>query len=297
MVLFSCKKVGIRYNIKGNVCDIMERYQEIERSIIKKYRKEIWGKFVKAIKDYQLINENDNIMVCISGGKDSFLLAKCVQELKKHGDVPFECHYVVMDPGYNAFNRKMIEDNAKTLNIPIEIFESDIFDSVAAIDSKSSCYLCARMRRGHLYNKAKELGCNKIALGHHFDDVIETTLLSMFYGSEVKTMLPKLHSDNYEGLELIRPLYLVKEASIISWRNYNELTFTNCACRFTENCVINDDGTSKRLEMKKLIANLRKVNRDIDYNIFKSLDNINMNCILGYKKDGKYTSFLDEYEK
>ena len=190
----------------------MERYKEIERSIIKKYRKEIWSRFTKAVKDYELINENDKIMVCISGGKDSFLLAKCIQELERHGKVKFEAHYVVMDPGYNDYNRQYIIDNAKLLNIPIEIFNTDIFDVVSTVDSKSPCYLCAKMRRGHLYNKAKELGCNKIALGHHFDDVIETTLLSMFYGSEVKTMLPKLHSTNFEGLELIRPLYMVKEA-------------------------------------------------------------------------------------
>ena len=273
----------------------MERYQDIERSIIKKFRKDIWSKFVKAVKDYQLINENDNIMVCISGGKDSFLMAKCIEELHKHGDVSFNAHYVIMDPGYNEYNLNLILENAKILNVAIEVFKTDIFDSVAAIDSKSSCYLCARMRRGHLYNKAQELGCNKIALGHHFDDVIETTLLSMFYGSEVKTMLPKLHSDNYKGLELIRPMYLVKESSIIAWKKHNELNFINCACRFTENCTINDDGTSKRLEMKKLITTLRKINKDIDYNIFKSLDNINMNCILGYTKDKKYHSFLDDY--
>ena len=275
----------------------MEKYQEIERSIIKKYRKEIWSKFVRAVQDYNLIEENDNIMVCISGGKDSFLLAKCVQELNRHGKINFNAHYVVMDPGYNEYNRDFIIDNAKTLNVPIEIFNSDIFDVVANVDSKSPCYLCARMRRGYLYNKAQELGCNKIALGHHFDDVIETTLLSMFYGSEIKTMMPKLHSDNYEGIELIRPLYLVKEDAIISWRNYNELTFINCACRFTEGCSLINDGTSKRKEMKELIKTLRKKNKDIDYNIFKSLDNINLNCVLGTKKDGIYHSFLDDYDQ
>ena len=193
----------------------MEKYKEIERSIIKKYRKEIWSKFVKAVADYELIKENDRIMVCISGGKDSFLLAKCIQELERHGRYPFKAYYVVMDPGYNDYNRDFILDNAKTLNVPIEMFQSDIFDVVASVDSKSPCYLCARMRRGYLYHKAQELGCNKIALGHHFDDVIETTLLSMFYGSEIKTMMPKLHSDNFEGIELIRPLYLVKEEDII----------------------------------------------------------------------------------
>ena len=245
----------------------MEKYKEIEKSIIKKYHKEIWSKFIEAVKTYELIQDNDKIMVCISGGKDSFLLAKCIQELKRHGKINFEARYVVMDPGYNEYNRKYIEDNARILNIPIEIFESDIFDVVSTIDSKSPCYLCAKMRRGYLYNKAKEIGCNKIALGHHFDDVIETTLLSMFYGAEIKTMMPKLHSDNYEGLELIRPLYLVKEGAIISWRNYNELTFINCACRFTEGCSLINDGTSKRKEMKELIKKMRQINREIDHNI------------------------------
>lgn len=275
----------------------MEKYQEIERSIIKKYRKEIWRPFVKAVNEYELIQENDNIMVCISGGKDSFLLAKCIQELQRHGKIKFNAHYVIMDPGYNDYNRDFILDNAKILNVPIEMFQSDIFDVVAKIDSKSPCYLCARMRRGYLYNKAKELGCNKIALGHHFDDVIETTLLSMFYGAEIKTMMPKLHSDNFEGLELIRPLYLVKESAIITWRNTNELTFINCACRFTEGCSLINDGTSKRKEMKELIKKLRQVNKDIDYNIFKSMDNINLNCVLGTKENGNYQSFLEKYNQ
>ena len=275
----------------------MEKYEEIERSIIKKFRKEIWSKFVKGVSDYQLINKNDNIMVCISGGKDSFLLAKCIQELQRHGKVKFNAHYVVMDPGYNEYNRSFIEDNAKTLNVPIEIFESNIFDIVASDDGKSPCYLCARMRRGYLYNKAKELGCNKIALGHHFDDFIETTLLSMFYGSEVKTMMPKLHSDNFEGIELIRPMLLIKEEDIIAWRKHNELTFINCACRFTEGCSLINDGTSKRKEMKELIKNMRKTNPSVDQNIFKALENVNMNCILGWHKDGEKHSFLDEYDE
>ena len=274
----------------------MEKYKEIERSIIKKYRKDIFSKFIKAVSEYELIKENDNVMVCISGGKDSFLLAKCIQELIRHGKVKFSARYVVMDPGYNEYNRAMIEDNAKILNIPIEIFESDIYDVVSQIDS-SPCYMCARMRRGFLYNKAKELGCNKIALGHHFDDVIETTLLSMLYGSEIKTMMPKLHSGNFEGLELIRPLYLVKEEAIISWRNSNELTFINCACRFTEGCSLINDGTSKRKEMKELIKNLRKINKNADYNIFKSLDNVNLDCVLGTKTNGVYKSFLADYDK
>ena len=274
----------------------MEKYKEIERSIITKFRKDIYSKVVKAVSDYKLINEKDKIMVCISGGKDSFLMAKCIQELSVHGKFPFEVHYVVMDPGYAKENKNLIMENAKLLNIPIEIFESNIFDVVSNVD-KSPCYLCARMRRGFLYNKAKELGCNKIALGHHFDDVIETTLLSMFYGSEIKTMMPKLHSDNFEGLELIRPMYLVKEQDIISWMKYNDLLFLNCACRFTEGCSLINDGTSKRLEMKELIKKLRKVNPDIDHNIFKAMDNINLNCSLGYIKGKEKHSFLDEYDK
>ena len=274
----------------------MEDYKEIERSIIKKFRKDIWSKFIKAICDYQLIEENDNIMVCISGGKDSFLLAKCIQELKKHGKTPFEVHYVVMNPGYNKSNLNKIIKNAKLLNIEIEIFESDIFSVANKLDPKRPCYMCARMRRGFLYSKVKELGCNKIALGHHFNDVIETTLLSMFYGAEVKTMMPKLHSDNFEGLELIRPLYLVKEDSIISWCKYNSLEFINCACSFTKKASISEDA-SKRKMMKKLIKDLKKVNDKVDYNIFKALDNINLDCVLGSKERGSYHSFLDDYNK
>lgn len=275
----------------------MERYKEIERSIIKKYRKEIWAKFVKAVKDYKLINENDRVMVCISGGKDSFLLAKCVEELQKHGGIVFEAYYVCMNPGYNEANKIKIFENAKILNINLEMFDSDIFEVANSLNEKSPCYMCARMRRGHLYNKAKELGCNKIALGHHFDDVIETTLLSMFYGSEVKTMLPKLHSENFENIELIRPLYLVKENSILAWAKYNNLEFINCACKFTERVSLSDEPVSKRKEMKELIKHLRELNPDIDYNIFKSLDNINLNCVLGTKKNGVYKSFMDEYDK
>ena len=274
----------------------MDEYKEIERSIIKTYRKDIWSKFVKAVMDYELINENDNIMVCISGGKDSFLLAKCIQELERHGKYPFKAHYVCMDPGYEKANRKRIEENAKRMNIPIEIFESDIFDIVVDVD-RSPCYLCARMRRGCLYNHAKELGCNKIALGHHFNDVIETTLLSMFYGSEIKTMMPKLHSDNFEGLELIRPLYLVEEQSIITWSKHHNLEFLNCACKFTKEHYQNVDGVSKRKEIKELIKELKKINPNIDYNIFKSLDNVNLNCVLGTKTDKEYHSFLEDYDK
>ena len=272
-------------------------YMPIIYKNIKKYRKEIWAKFVKAVKDYKLINENDRVMVCISGGKDSFLLAKCVQELQKHGGIPFEACYVCMNPGYNEANKIKIFENAKILNINLKMFDSDIFEVANSLNEKSPCYMCARMRRGHLYNKAKELGCNKIALGHHFDDVIETTLLSMFYGSEVKTMLPKLHSENFENIELIRPLYLVKENSILAWAKYNNLEFINCACKFTERVSLSDEPVSKRKEMKELIKYLRELNPDIDYNIFKSLDNINLNCVLGIKKNGIYKSFMDEYDK
>ena len=274
----------------------LEKYQIIEQSIIKKYRKEIWSKFIKAIQEYELIDENDRIMVCISGGKDSFLLAKCMQELQRHGKVKFDLRYVVMDPGYAKKNRELIIENAKTLNIPIEIFESDIFNIVNTANFKSPCYMCAKMRRGYLYSKAKELGCNKIALGHHFDDVIETTLLSMFYGSEIKTMMPKLHSENFENMELIRPLYLIKENDIKSFIRYNNLTFLNCACRFTEESSINE-GLSKRKEIKNLINDLRKIDNNIDMHIFKSLDNINLDCVLGYNKNRIYTSFKDNYDK
>ena len=274
----------------------MEKYQEIERSIIKKFRKDIWAKFISSVQEYELIQENDSIMVCISGGKDSFLLAKCIQELERHGKFPFQAHYVCMDPGYNEKNRKLIEKNAKAMNIPLEIFESDIFDVVVKTD-RSPCYLCARMRRGCLYNHAKELGCNKIALGHHMDDVIETTLLSMFYGAECKTMMPKLHSDNFEGLELIRPLYQIREEDIISWAKYNELKFLNCACKFTEEVNTVDEEKSKRKEMKKLIREQRKQNDRIDYNIFKAMDNVNLDCVLGTKKNKEYESFLKTYDE
>ena len=275
----------------------MEQYKEIERSIIKRFRKEIWSKFVKAVKEYQLINENDKIMVCMSGGKDSFLMAKCIQELERHSDVKFEAKYVVMDPGYNKKNREYIIENARKLNIPITIFESNIFDVVSSVGD-SPCYLCARMRRGYLYSKAQELGCNKISLGHHFNDVIETTLLSMFYGSEIKTMLPKLHSENFSGLELIRPLYLVRENDVLAWRDYNNLEFLNCACKFTElTSDIEKENISKRKEIKKLIASLKEVNPNIDNNIFNSINNINLNTVLGYKKDGIKHSFLDDYDK
>lgn len=270
--------------------------KEIERSIIKKYRKQIWAPFIRAICDYDLVKENDKIAVCISGGKDSFLLAKCMQELKRHGKLNFELEFIVMDPGYTEKNRKQIEENAKKLNIPIKIFESNIFDVVTNVTEGTPCYLCARMRRGFLYDRAKELGCNKIALGHHFDDVLETILLAMFYSGEVKTMMPKLHSTNFEGMELIRPLYLIKEKDIISFKNNAELTFLNCACKFTLE-TNNKEELSKRKEMKALIEKYRKINKHVENNIFKSVDNINLDAVLGYRKDGKKYSFLDEYER
>lgn len=276
----------------------LERVKEIERSIVKKYHKEIWTNFVKAIKEYELIKEGDRIAVCISGGKDSFLLAKLMQELKRHRKFEYELKFIVMDPGYNPANRKLIEENAKLLEIPVEIFESDIFDAVFDIE-KSPCYLCARMRRGHLYSKAKELGCNKIALGHHFDDVIETILMGMLYGAQVQTMMPKLHSTNFEGMELIRPMYLIREKDIIHWMHYNQLQFIQCACRLTESCA-SCGGTeqgSKRGEIKRLIADLAKINPYIEMNIFRSVENVNLNTIIAYKKDGVEHRFLETYNQ
>lgn len=265
---------------------------DIQKSIIKKFRKEIWSKFIKAIKDFGLICDGDNIAVCISGGKDSFLLAKCMQEIKKYGKIDFDVKFICMNPGYNEENLNMIKENASKLNIDLNIFESPIFDIVDK-QEKSPCYLCARMRRGYLYNKAKELGCNKIALGHHFDDVVETILLSTFYASDYKTMLPILNSTNFEGMKLIRPLYYVKENDIIRWANYNNLKFINCACKFTEkNNEVNKN--SKRKEIKELLKELRKVNPNIDNNIMKSTFNVNLNTIIGYTdKNGNYKSFLD----
>lgn len=268
---------------------------EVERSLQKKFRKSIWSKFTKAVKDYELVKEGDKIAVCISGGKDSMLLAKLFQELKKHNIVSFDLVFLVMDPGYNLENRQVVESNAKKLNIPITIFESDIFDSVFNVE-KSPCYLCARMRRGHLYSKAKELGCNKIALGHHYDDVIETILMGMLYGAQVQTMMPKLHSNNFEGMELIRPLYLVREDDIKKWRDYNNLRFIQCACKFTDTCsVIGGDTSSKRIEIKQLIAKLKETNPYVEGNIFKSVENVNLNTIIAYKKDGVKHSFLENY--
>ncbi|MGL6173080.1 MAG: ATP-binding protein [Cellulosilyticaceae bacterium] len=276
---------------------VILKHQEVERSIIKKYRKEIWTRFVKAINEYELIKDGDRIAVCISGGKDSMILAKCMQELSKHGKKNFEVKFLVMDPGYNEINRQVIEENAKMLNIPVEIFETQIFDIVASVD-ESPCYLCAKMRRGYLYKQAQEMGCNKIALGHHFDDVIETTLMSMLYSGEIKTMMPKLHSTNFEGMELIRPLYMVREEDIIAWMRHNELRFIQCACRFTENCMLGDTGGgSKRQEMKALVKKFRKTNPHIEMNIFRSTHNVNLDTVTGYRKNGKEHNFLDEYDK
>ena len=269
--------------------------KEVEKSIIKKYKKTIWERFTRAINDYKLIEDNDNIMVCISGGKDSFLLAKCIQELIRHRKINFKAKFVVMNPGYRKENIEKIINNSKLLNIDIEIYESDIFAVAEKLNKEKPCYMCARMRRGFLYNKAQELGCNKIALGHHFDDVIETTLLSMFYGAELKTMLPKLHSENFKNIELIRPLYLVKEQDILDWKNYNNLEFLNCACSFTEK-TNNDVEISKRKDIKKLITSLREKYENIDYNIFKSMDNVNLNSILGYKIKEERHNFLEEYD-
>lgn len=268
-----------------------------ELSLRKKFKKSIWCKFTKGINEYDLVSPNDKIAVCISGGKDSMIMAKLFQELKRHDKFPFEVEFIVMDPGYNAENRQKIEENARNLSIPINIFESDIFGSVEHIE-KNPCYICARMRRGYLYSKAKELGCNKIALGHHFDDVIETILMGMLYGGQVQTMMPKLHSTNFEGLELIRPMYLVRESDIKHWCSYNELQFIQCACRFTETCAdIGADGhsVSKRMETKNLIAELKKINPQVEKNIFRSVENVNLSTIIAYKDKNGVHNFLDTY--
>lgn len=271
--------------------------KDVELSIRKKFRKSIWCKFTKAINQYELVKPGDRIAVCISGGKDSMLMAKLFQELLKHGKANFELVFLVMNPGYNEDNWKIIQDNAKVLGIPLTVFETQIFDTVADID-KNPCYLCARMRRGYLYSHAKELGCNKIALGHHFDDVIETILMGMFYGGKVETMMPKLHSQNFEGMELIRPMYLIKEDDIIAWRDYNQLNFIQCACRFTENCVSCGGGRgSKRDEMKELIKEFRKQGDIIEKNIFRSVHNVNLRTIIGYHKDDMEYNFLDDYNE
>ena len=269
-----------------------------QRSIIKKYRRVLWNPFIAAVKRYELISPGDRIAVCISGGKDSMLLAKLMQELQNHTVAPFELAFLVMDPGYRRENREQIESNAKLLDIPVTIFESDIFD-VTAVVEKNPCYLCARMRRGTLYSRARELGCNKIALGHHFNDVIETTLMGLLYGSQIQAMLPKLHSKNFPGMELIRPLYCVHEEDIIAWKNYNHLEFIQCACRLTENRTVEEDGASnsKRQEMKELISRLRKINPNVEKSIFQAIHGVQLDTMVGYKTGGVLHSFLDEYEK
>ena len=274
-----------------------ERAREIEKSIRKKFHKVLFSRFAKAINEYDMIQENDKIAVCISGGKDSMLMAKLFQELKRHNKFPFELVFLVMDPGYSEANRKIIENNAKLMDIPITIFESEIFDAVYDIED-SPCYLCARMRRGYLYSHAKELGCNKIALGHHYDDVIETILMGMLYSAQVQTMMPKLHSTNFEGMELIRPMYLIREDDIKAWRDYNDLHFIQCACKFTDTCTTcnNEENQSKRMEIKKLIAELKKTNPFVEGNIFKSVENVNLDTVVGYKAKGVRHNFLDTYD-
>ncbi len=274
------------------------RQEEVELSIRKKFHKELFTKFARGINEYRLVEEGDKIAVCISGGKDSMLMAKLFQELKRHNKFPFELVFLVMDPGYSRINRLVIEKNARQLGVPITIFETEIFDAVYEVQ-KSPCYLCARMRRGYLYSKAKELGCNKIALGHHYDDVIETILMGMLYGAQVQTMMPKLHSTNFEGMELIRPMYLIREDDIIRWRDYNNLHFIQCACHFTDTCSsCREDGTSasKRMETKQIIAKMKEFNPYVEGNIFKSVTNVNLKTIIAYKdREGVQHNFLDEY--
>lgn len=269
-----------------------------EQALRKKFKGALLSKFIKAIKIYKLINEGDKIAVCISGGKDSVVMAKLFQELKRHSEIQFDVEFIVMDPGYAAANRKLIIENAKKLEIPIKIFKSDIFDAVFTIE-KSPCYLCARMRRGYLYSYAKSLGCNKIALGHHYDDVIETILMGMLYGAQIQTMMPKLHSSNFEGMELIRPMYLIREDDIKAWRDYCGLSFLRCACKFTEQCAdkASGDNSSKRLEIKQLIRQIKENNPNVEKCIFKSVENVNLDTVIAYKAKGKAHNFLDEYDK
>ena len=274
-----------------------ELRERVEQSIRKKFRVSLMSKFIKALKTYQLVNEGDRVAVCISGGKDSMLMAKLFQELKRYSEVNFEVKYLVMDPGYNADNRRIIEDNARALGIPVTIFETDIFESVYNVE-KSPCYLCARMRRGYLYRFAQELGCNKIALGHHYDDVIETILMGMLHGAQIQSMMPKLHSTNFPGMELIRPLYLIREDDIKAWRDYNGLHFIQCACKFTDTCTTCNDGQnhSKRQETKELIRELKKSNPDVEKCIFKSVENVNLDTLIAYKQHGVRHHFLDSYD-
>ena len=271
--------------------------EHVELSIRKKFKKKIWSKFTKAVREYELVKEGDRIAVCISGGKDSMLMAKLFQELKRHNKFNFEVKFLVMDPGYSPENRKVIEENARKMKIPIQIFESNIFESVFEIE-KSPCYICARMRRGYLYNFAQQMGCNKIALGHHYDDVIETILMGMLYSAQVQTMMPKLHSTNFEGMELIRPMYLIREDDIKAWRDYNDLHFIQCACKFTDTCTTcnNEENQSKRMEIKKLIAELKKTNPFVEGNIFKSVENVSLDTVVGYKAKGVRHNFLDTYD-
>ena len=277
----------------------LEPYQMIERSIIKKYRDELWKPFVYAVKKYELIQAGDKIAVCISGGKDSVILAKLMQKLQRHTSQPFELVFMVMDPGYKPENRKLIEDNATLLGIPITIFDSDIFDVTVSVE-KNPCYLCARMRRGFLYAKAQELGCNKIALGHHFSDVIETTVMGLFYGGQLQAMPPKLRSKNFPGMELIRPLYCVHEDAIIAWKNYNHLQFLQCACRFTDTCTTcrpNEEAKSKRQQTKQLIRELKKTNPEVEAHIFRSMENVCLDTVIAYKTGGRKISFLENYDR
>ena len=300
-----CDKGFDVYNLEGGYVEWLRLKMEnsqvteaVELSLRKKFKKSIWCKFTKAINEYELVKPNDKIAVCISGGKDSMLMAKLFQELKRHDKFPFEVVFLVMDPGYSPENRRVIEENARSMSIPVHIFESDIFDSVYNIE-KNPCYICARMRRGYLYSHAKALGCNKIALGHHFDDVIETILMGMLYGGQVQTMMPKLHSTNFEGMELIRPLYLVREDDIKHWRDYNGLHFIQCACKFTDTCTTcapDSRSVSKRLEIKNLIAELKKVNPQVEKNIFRSVENVNVNTVIAYKDDEGVHRFLDTYD-
>jgi tRNA(Ile)-lysidine synthase TilS/MesJ len=270
--------------------------EKAENSILKKYRKPVWIRFIMALKEYRLIQEGDKIAACISGGKDSMLMAKCLQLLQRHSDFPFGLEFLVMDPGYSPVNLQRITDNAEALGLPIRVFHTDIFDVVAG-QERSPCYLCARMRRGYLYKNAQAIGCNKIALGHHFDDVIETILMSVLYGAEFRTMMPKLRSAHYPGMQLIRPMYMVHEADIIAWRNYNDLQFIQCACRFTENCVLGDNGgASKRQEMKELIRRFRRINPHIDRNIFSAAHNVNLDTVIGYRQGDERHSFLERYD-
>lgn len=287
-ILLIENKIGEKYNL--------ERYQEIERTIIKNYRKKIWNRFVKGVKEYEMIKNGDKIAVCMSGGKDSMLLAKCMQELKRHGEMDFDLAFLCMNPGYSKDNKEKILKNAEILNIPITMFETDIFERVERIESHP-CYLCARMRRGYLYNKAKDLGCNKIALGHHFDDVIETVLMGMLYGAQMQTMMPKLHSSFHSGMELIRPLYYVKEADIISWGLKNELEFIKCACRITAKNSCDSEEGSKREEVKRLIKELREKNKYIDTNILRSTQNVNLDTIISYRRKDEFHHFLDDYDE